>query len=94
MLEILNLRSVRPEGDARPFWAAELVNGTAHVPVDNRYGSWQADANGNRRGVLPAAAEQLQAPGLVRRDRAFTPMSPRMLFGLTDHERHLPRRVR
>jgi hypothetical protein len=61
MLEILNLRSVRPEGNARPFWAAELVNDTVHVSVDNRYGSWQADANGNRRGVLPAAAEQLQA---------------------------------
>jgi hypothetical protein len=38
-----------------------VVDGSVHVSVDNRYGSWQADASGNRRGVLPAAAAELQA---------------------------------
>lgn len=40
----------------RPYYTAVLV-----IPVDNRFGSWDADVDGYRRPVLREVAADLQA---------------------------------
>lgn len=50
----------RHEDKGRVYFSATLVEGATRIPVDCRYGSWQATADGHFRPVLPAWAEELQ----------------------------------
>jgi hypothetical protein len=59
-LTIRNLARVVPEGAARPFYTAEVVNGDTVVPVTREFGSWLVVDTPHLRECRPLVAAALQ----------------------------------